>query len=292
MHPVSGPQSTRRIGMNLSRTNRIQLLLLTHFAAILCLPLMVPARPGPRMAYLVLAIAALAIGQSLLCAAWCALGTKPLWIRAVFSVAAIGSLWTILSGFLWYNAWYASPPGDLTPYVLVYGFWFLFFPAVALYALLRMLSFWNVRLEHFADRSPPQTGLRFSSRLLLLLTLVVAGSLALKQLWAGPGSLLTAILVLHFHAACFVCVTLLILWAGLGIGHLWVRIPMAVVATFLIALLPAFYFAVSAEAFLLSFAFFGCLTFVVLGSLLVIRSCGYRLIRRETQANAELSLAH
>lgn len=122
-------------------------------------------------------------------------------------------------------------------------------------------------------------GLRFTIRGLMIfvaaVALLSAGTRALRE--AGPGRFLLQMVI---WSLCFVVVGLVALWAALGSGRPLRRGPV------LFALAPALgvFFAVGVDAHRAGWVYI-LLTMMsypalLLGSLLVVRSCGYRLVRR------------
>jgi hypothetical protein len=145
--------------------------------------------------------------------------------------------------------------------------------------LLRALGVGLTRPSDPAQPAPPETeGFRFSIRGLMIVTAAVAllsaGARALQENQAH------FVLLMVVWALCFVAVGLAALWAGLGVGHPQRR------GLVVFALSPvlgvSFAFAARAHRagwvyILLIMLLFPAL---LLGSLLVVRSCGYRLVRR------------
>jgi hypothetical protein len=124
---------------------------------------------------------------------------------------------------------------------------------------------------------PEPEGLRFSIRDLMILTAAVAllcvGAKALQQ---SPNRLLLLVL---FLALCFVAVGLVSLWAALGDARPLRRSPVAFVLS---PVLGAF-FAFAARAHSAGWVYVLLIMLLypaaLLGSLLIVRSCGYRLVR-------------
>ena len=127
-------------------------------------------------------------------------------------------------------------------------------------------------------------GLRFSIRGLMLLTVVVALlSSGARLLRATPAHFFLVVVV---WSVCFVVVGLVALWVALGTA----RPPRRVPALFVLSpVLGAFFaYAVHAHEAGQVYITLTMLLYptVLLGSLLVVRSCGYRLVRRAA-ASAE-----
>jgi hypothetical protein len=149
-------------------------------------------------------------------------------------------------------------------------------------AALLVVRALDVRLTRDTDPGrlarPGAEGLRFSIRGLMLFTVVVALLSALtKGLQESPRPIM---LLTALWAMCFVAVGLAALWAALGYARPRRR---GMVVLVLSPVLGAF-FALAAEAhragqfyIMLTMLLYASLLF---GSLLVVRSCGYRLVRR------------
>lgn len=145
--------------------------------------------------------------------------------------------------------------------------------------VVRALGFrFSRRADPGQPTRPEAEGLRFSIRGLMTfiaaVALLSAGARALEET-QGRFMLLAAV-----WALCFVAVGLVALWAALGEARPKRRTP------FMFALSPVLgaFFAIAAQAhragwvyILLNMLLYPTL---LLGSLLVVRSCGYRLVRR------------
>ena len=125
-------------------------------------------------------------------------------------------------------------------------------------------------------RQEPE-GLRFSIRGLMIFTAAVALVCAVARALEGSRS---PFLFIPVWALCFVAVGLVSLWAVLGNAHPLRRGPVAFVLS---PVLGAF-FAFAANAHQAGWIYILLIMLLypaaLLGSLLVVRSCGYRLVRR------------
>jgi hypothetical protein len=134
------------------------------------------------------------------------------------------------------------------------------------------------RAEPDLPARPEAEGLRVSIRGLMLFTAAVALlSAGARALRATPGHL---VLLMVVWALCFVAVGLVAFWAALGGGKPLRRGPVV----FALSPVLGVFFAVAAHAdrdgwvyVILTMLLYPA---VLLGSLLVVRSCGYRLVRR------------
>lgn len=121
-------------------------------------------------------------------------------------------------------------------------------------------------------------GLRFTIRGLMIfvaaVALLSAGARALRE--AGPGQFLLQMVT---WALCFVIVGLVALWAALGSGRPLRRSPVVYALTPTLGV----FFAVGVSADRAGWVFILYIMMLypalLLGSLLVVRSCGYRLVR-------------
>lgn len=135
----------------------------------------------------------------------------------------------------------------------------------------------KLRLIEQANVSPPSKGFQFSIRHLLLATAIVATVLGLGQVvraFAGEwqGSLLAAITLL-----CFALLQLAMLWASLGIGRPAPRLAVVAPASFMLGAIPVFYLRRHTQQKLAFVICIGLSAVITAASLLVVRSCGWRL---------------
>lgn len=173
--------------------------------------------------------------------------------------------------------WGKREPMIMLP-VLVFGCIFLFAAA------LTVMSKWKpgVSLVHQDSLSATARDFQFSLRHLFLFTvavsLVLAGAELMKP-FASAG-VITRVLVCVVILMCFVEAVLAAFWASLGQGRVLLRIPIAVGLAALTGLIPAFYFRVDREIYALSVGTATLAQVITIASLLVVRSAGFRLVRR------------
>jgi hypothetical protein len=150
--------------------------------------------------------------------------------------------------------------------------------------VVRALGVRLARQDDPGQLAPAETeGLRFSIRGLMLFTAAVALlSAGARVLQESPKRFLLLAVV---WALCFVAVGLVALWAALGSARPLRRGP----ALFALSPVLGAFFAFAAEAhragwvlIILTMLLYPAL---LLGSLLVVRSCGYRLVRRLVPAS-------
>ena len=201
-------------------------------------------------------------------------------LLGLWSVFSSSALWKRLSGWVIGTA-YLEAAFDLD-----FGSEFLFMPSAAMaltVASLLVVRWSGVRLIRRADRvdtRPPESrGFRFSIRGLMILTAVVALlSAAARSVPTSHGhpSFVPTVML----ASCFVTVALLALGAALGTGHPIRRgIPPVAVSP---VLGTFFGLAVNAhrDGWVYLITIMLLYPAVLLGSLLIVRSCGYRLVSR------------
>ena len=121
-------------------------------------------------------------------------------------------------------------------------------------------------------------GLRFSIRGMMIFTAVVAvlcaGARAMQE---SPNRVFLLILV---WALCFVAVGLVSLWAMLGDADPLRRVPVVLVLSPMLGAFFAFAANAHSDGWIYILLIMVLYPAALLGSLLVLRSCGYRLVRR------------
>ena len=263
----------------ISSKTKIGLLVAGHVVAGLLLGWACHDR-GPGTSPKAISLYSLAFTQAGLLGIWGGLGTtRAMWrIPAVFITAAYvcAELLTVE------NAWDYSPMSHLR---LVAS------PTVGILVLLSGLRHGRRRLcvVQSLVSSPTGTGLQYTSRHLLLATAVVAVVLAtgrgLRPLfdggWIYHQVLFTAILIL-----VLILVELATLWAALGIGRPTPKLAVVVPSAFVVEAILAYYqedILPTDWGGLSDFIFWpavvGLQAIITAGSLLVVRSCGWRLVR-------------
>jgi hypothetical protein len=146
---------------------------------------------------------------------------------------------------------------------------------------LLVVRWLGVRLTRQDDpgqsaRQEPE-GLRFSIRGLMIFTAVVALICAVARALEGSRSPGLVILV---WALCFVAVGLVSLWAVLGDAHPLLRIPVVFVLSPVLGAFFAFAAGAHPAGWIYILLIMLLYPAALLASLLVIRSCGDRLVRR------------
>jgi hypothetical protein len=218
---------------------------------------------------------ALALCQALVLSLWGAASQATLWIRLAGLVA----------GAVYLEALF---PSDLRREFLGTST----ITIIVTTATLLVMRCVGVRLTRQDDSDQPARqaaeGLRFSIRGLMIFTAAVAVLCAGARALEGSHNLFLLILV---WALCFVAAGLVSLWAVLGDSQPLRRSPVVFVLS--PALGAFFAFAANAHKAGWTYILLTMLLYplALLGSLLVVRSCGYRLIRR-SGAPSELWPSH
>jgi hypothetical protein len=252
-------------------SNRIWLLVIVHFLAGIGFSAWAAIEgeiPFVLEYLLLLPPCAIILCQSCLLAFWAVMSRMLVWYRLAGFIA----------GTVYLEILFGAAIGDEDE--------LMFLPSIAtgiVTVALLATRLRKVQLLRPPDPSQPETaeGLRFSIRGLMLFTLVVAVLItALKALREVDDQPARPLLV-AIWALCFVVTDLAALWSALGLAAPAAR------STVVILMSPAlgalFCYAVGAQWE----GYFNIMTIMLLqslcliGSLLVVRSCGYRLTRRK-----------
>jgi hypothetical protein len=216
---------------------------------------------------------ALALCQSGLLAFWAAMSHGGIWKRATGWLAGVIALEILL-----------NVPIEIDAY------WFMPTMATGLVtAALAVVRIWRAELLSVSGqpiRSNRQ-GLQFSIRGLMLLTLLVAilittGKQMRQAGWTGPNLLTTSALTL-----CFTVTNLAAVWAATGLGSPWFKCGAVSLLSLAIALTFCWCAGVSGDDWFYMTAIMVLEIVLLLASLLVVRSCGYRLVRYSTPPRTE-----
>ncbi len=160
-------------------------------------------------------------------------------------------------------------------------------PMIATALLLLVTRKWTTgALQYCPDRQSSRSeGLQFGTRHLLLLTLAVAVLLGLgkgaPRFFAGAEAVTGPAAGLLLFGTVWGTVTLTVVWATLGRQRPHERIVLAMVLAFFGGLIPPYYFGEDWRSHdLWWFALTTlAMSVVMTGSLLVVRSVGYRFVR-------------
>jgi hypothetical protein len=128
----------------------------------------------------------------------------------------------------------------------------------------------------------PSTPIQFTIKQLLCVTAVISvllgGGRVIRSLGGqslGIGVLLIVLVI------CGCVMAYLVVWAGLGHGYISLRFSTVLVIGFVVGLLPHYFFGWSGWPSLIWPGFIVVAEIVAVLSLLVVRSCGYRLVRMD-----------
>lgn len=214
---------------------------------------------------LVVPLFASVLGQAVLLAVWGVASTISPWARVAVLVVGAACLEVLLNCRL-----RAEFLGTVTVTIAV--------TTASLLAVRALGVGFTQQAENSQPGRPDAEGLRFSIRGLMAFTAAVALLCAgARALQANPARIF---LVTAIWALCFVAVGLATLWAALGEVRPQRRWPVV----FALSPVLGAFFAYAADAhqagwvyIILSMLLFSANLFM---SLLVVRSCGYRLVRR------------
>jgi len=213
-------------------------------------------------------------------------------LALVFAEAGLLGIWSGLSTtrfawrfpavvavavYLWAVFVVAVQPGDrLTVYAVIV------LTAVPILVVLSCLRHGRrrLRLAHLANRFPASEGFQFSIRHLLLVTTFVAVVLGIGRGVRTISITQSNMVAVATFPPCFIMVELATLWAALGLGRPLPRLAVVVPTAFVVGAIPGFYLPGSGILELIIWpVVVGLQAIITACSLLVFRSCGWRLVR-------------
>lgn len=259
----------------MSGRNRLRMLLAVHLVFGLATGrfcFAVGGRlPGISLEFLPLVVEiATVLAQACLLGLWAGFAPGAGWIRLAGLAAGV----LILEAGLWV----ANHGRDNLVFLLTIS-------AAVIAAVSLVLRRRGIELRHLPGvaSSPSREGLRFSIRGLMAFTIAVAlllgGARGLRESFGHLGPSLFAIVI---WSTSFVILTLAAAWAMLGRSR---PLPRAAVVLVVAAALGFLFAYGIGERNAISFVYFMLCSVIqsvlVLGSLLVVRSAGYRLVARE-----------
>jgi hypothetical protein len=162
-------------------------------------------------------------------------------------------------------------------------------PAWAIFVVLIVLRFSRRRLHLINSMVSPAVaeGLQFTIRHLFFATTAIAVTLGLGPL---VQKLVGTLMLLAVIGPCVVVVELAILWATLGIARPWPRLLVVLPSAFVVGAVPPFYLSQMSQdwrTFVAWSAIMGLQATITAVSLLVVRSCGWRLVGGGNEAVPE-----
>jgi hypothetical protein len=220
---------------------------------------------------------ALLCSQVLLLGTWLGLSATSWWRKIVGLAAGIGWLAAL-------SLAPGPPPNTSAALTLVAIHASAVFVIAVCFAFLR----WRwVKLEHRsgAETLPAASDLQFSLRSLIGLTVTVALLLALGRIIQGLGEETPSLLIVAFvFALVALLASLLLVWSCLGPGRIVVRGPTMLGGMMALGLVIPYYLGGPTWRFVIWPALLALIAAFTGGTLVVVRSCGYRLVRREASA--------
>jgi hypothetical protein len=212
--------------------------------------------------------------EMLLLGMWIGLANARWWLKLIGLVA--GTAWLVVLAI--------SPDPSSAQY-----FWeelvpFIAIPVVVFAGACWCGRHWLARMQQQNEWEPLPAAneLQFTMKSLGLLILAIAVILALGRLTrdidAGSGGFVVTVFTISLTA--LLAGTMLI-WACLGPGRISVRIPIALVGMAAVGLIFPYYVGGPEWRFLVWPVLTLVLSGYVVASLLVVRSCGYRLVALE-----------
>jgi hypothetical protein len=243
-----------------------------------------------QMLPLIWSLISLPFGSLMTLSVWVGLGrTRLLWRIAIGLAASFYlAVWPFVNQSI-------SLPASLRP-----GHWFMdYLEAVAPFSIFLflfggvfMLIGLRFRLAHIGrDAMPPRReGFRFSMLQILVVMSIVAVVLSLvranRESQAGSDSTWDWLIMMAFLFVMFIVNTVCAAFATLGLGSVKRNVGMVLVVSIALGIATA----IAMRNDEMPWLFFGSTliaivpTLTVLVSLLVVRSCGYRLIRRRSES--------
>ncbi|HVX14433.1 MAG TPA: hypothetical protein VHC22_24820 [Pirellulales bacterium] len=251
---------------------RIKALVVAHFVAFLIGCVSAFHRNWPDVRIII--FMALLFAEASLLGIWAAFGQARGMVRMSLVITALFSCWA--------SVVIAQPYGvdasEAVGYLLVFSL-----PCAIVFLVLRGLRRGRRRLTlRRAWELPTREGFQFSIRHLLLATTSVAVVLTLGKAtsgWRPDDRWIETLLVVAIVPPCFVLVGLATLWAALGLNRPLPRLSVVAASALLVGLVPPFCVPSdhNARAFVVWSALTGTTVFISGGSLLVVRSAGWRL---------------
>ncbi len=230
----------------------------------------------------------LIIGQTCLIGIWLGLGTNTGQCRVAGTLVGIAYLVTIGVYHTWSINSGRVSLGEVLPVILA----MFTLPTLGTAAVLLVVRGWKAHLVAHGSELPAAAveGLQFSIRHLFLLTTAVAVLLVMARgvvlLMTNDTAWLRMPIMIGMLTLCFIAITLAAVWAALGVGRPTERIIVVMLLAFFTGALFAYvesYGTINMTRWQQAWRLptMTILTAVVVtASLLVVRSNGYRLVRR------------
>jgi hypothetical protein len=251
---------------------KISLLLAAHVVGGLVLAL--TARPAGTFPFAFLGLFALLFAEAGLVGFWGGLSA----VRLVFRLFAV----LLATLYLWAVFVLAMRDGEIYSVLLVFALTVV--PIVVVLVALRN-NRRRLRLVDLASAAPASEGFQFSIRHLLIATAIVAVVLGIGRAIRTISNTKSDMVAVATFPPCFIMVELATLWAALGLGRPAPRFAVVVPTAFVVGAIPAFYLpgptARESWQFFIWPIIVAIQSIITAVSLLVVRSCGWRLVRGE-----------
>lgn len=260
------------------RRVRIGLLISAHLVSGLIMTLIARAIPEVKASLAGgLAFVGLVGSEVLLLGMWAGLSSEPSWKRS--SGLTLGVAWLAALPIVMTKAINLNLRTELPVLLTVFAL-----PTLVVAAALTICRWTFVRIARKDDWPPAASSgeLQFSLvsmlGLMASVALLLAGGRISRLLGGSDPRIIHLGLVFAF---CALLTTGLLVWAGLGQGRLRVRVPLGMLGTMLLGLIPPYYIDdVYWWRFLAWPGATAAAGAITLGSLVAMRQCGYRLVPR------------
>lgn len=258
---------------------RIKLLLAVQIVALPLATALASNFPGGDPVFVVLF--SLVFSQAGLLGFWAAFGSSPPRRRLICIVIGLACLSIAIPIAESKDQWL-----DDFENLLVYGL-VVTVPALLVFCVLRILQrSRNLRLLQSPPLQATSEGLQFSIKHLMAATAIIAVIISIQKGlrslgYNGQGlSWLDMAIIVAVIVPCLLLVELAAFWASLGLGRPFPRLMVVVPSGFLAGIVPPFYFQpMSWLDFVLWSGITGFQALLTVATLLVFRSCGWRLCR-------------
>jgi hypothetical protein len=274
----------------LPRAPRLRRLVAVHLALAVVPAGVYLVPPNPWGLLVVHAIISVPVAQLMLLGFWVVMGTATVRHRllSTWSAVAYGACWLVVAPLL--SPYHRAPSIASLLAGLVIGLaWALSGLAFCSVGVFLLIQRRGTELRRVSDRETPPARLQYSVVHVLLITSVVAVLLGLARgaratgretPWNQIAGLAMMCLVLVVNLACAT-------WAVLAAGRIRLRISLVLLFTIFLGIalplsfhhgeLVGWWWVLLSEALAIVLP-----TLIVIASMLVVRSCGYRLIRKAT----------
>jgi hypothetical protein len=254
---------------------RIKLLIVLHLVGVPYLSHLSAGHYWPHLS----AVAAHAAqgADAALVGLWAALGRTPIWLRFPVAIVALTGLWLSM----------ALDPNSSSTVAMRWNLLYACLPAIAVFGAIRCFRWQNKRVYVYRDMQSPERFQLTIKQLLILTTAVavvfaIGRGLYVSNHTGGIGYMFARPIV---TSSCSAAVGLAVFWAALGIGRpLW-RLLLVVPASGLVGFVPPLYHPWVAPVAIDWVRMMWIEAAITAATLLVVRSCGWRLCIAVTDPN-------